>query len=146
MRARWAMIALLFLGGCDGEMEVPDAGEPTEGVFMNVSAASERDQINGIAPRMGFKYYLLDISIEARGLGPISIAPFAFTVTLADGAPIMANRRTNEIVDGCTSQPVGPDETLVCRLVFLVLIDAAAPATLRWEDAAESATAEVPPL
>ncbi len=146
MRARALLISCFVLVGCDGEMEVPDAGEPTEGVFLNVTAAAERDMINGIAPNMGYKYYLLDITIEARGLGPISIAPFSFTVTLADGAPIMGHRRTNVLVDGCTSQMVGPDETLACRLVFNVLVDASAPATLRWTGATLSASADVPPL
>lgn len=146
MSARLPMIAILLLAGCDGEMELPDAGEPTAGVFMTVTAASERDQINALAPRMGFKYYLLDVSIEARGLGPISIAPFAFTVILAAGGPIMGDSRTDDLADGCTSQMVGPDASLACRVVFVVLADASAPVTLRWTDGTESATAEVPPL
>ena len=146
MNTRILACAFVVLAGCDGEMELPDAGEPTEGVFMNVMAASERDQLNGVAPRMGFKYYLLDVGIEARGLGPISVAPFAFTLVLTNGAPFMGDSRTDEIVDGCTSQIVARDETLVCRVVFNVLVDAPAPATLRWTDGTESSSAPVPPL
>ena len=146
MRATLPILALLLLAACDGgEPEMPDAGEP-DGVFMTVTAAGTRDALNGVAPRMGFQYYLLDVTLETRGVGPISVAPFAFTVTLEDGSPIMGDSRTDEIAMGCTSQMVGVDETLACRIVFEVLVDAAPPVTLRWTDGSESASAMVPPL
>ena len=145
MRSAFGLVACLLLAGCDGTMEMPDAGV-TSGVVLTVTAAASRDQINGVAPRTGYQYYLLDTTIEARGVGPISIAPFAFQLTLEDGTRVIADSRTNELVDGCTSQMIAVGETVVCRLAFLALLDATPPATLVWTDMIRRASAVVPPL
>ncbi|MCA9604072.1 MAG: hypothetical protein KC619_00635 [Myxococcales bacterium] len=147
MSARLAPVFLLLLAalGCDGTT-VEDAGPPASGVILTATGVSERDSINGVAPRMGFKYYLIDVTIEARGVGPISIAPFAFEVALADGTRITADSRTNELADGCTSQSIPVDGMVACRLAFSPLVDAPAPATVRWTDGSRSASAMVPPL
>lgn len=142
---RTLALVLLLAAGCDGATTV-DAGEPATGVFLTATGATMRDSINGVAPRMGFKYYLIDATIEARGVGPISIAPFAFEVTLEDGSRFTADSRTNELADGCTSRSVMIDETFACRLAFTPLIDAPAPVRLAWTDGSRSASAAVPPL
>jgi len=136
--------AVLALG-CGGEEGLPDAG-PTTGVFLRATGAAARSNINGVAPAMGFQYYLIDASFEARGVGPISIAPFTFDVILADGTRITADSRTNELADGCTSQTVPVDATVNCRLAFLAALDAAPPASLEYENDGTRATATVPPL
>lgn len=147
MSARTAPILWLLLvcAGCDGTA-VTDAGPPPSGVILTATGVAERDSINGVAPRMGFKYYLIDVTIEARGVGPISIAPFAFEVALQDGTRITADSRTNELADGCTSQSIPVDGMVACRLAFSPLVDAAPPATVRWSDGSRSASAMVPPL
>lgn len=140
-----SILGLLLALGCDAT-DLPDAGPPPSGVVLTATGASERDSINGVAPRMGFKYYLIDVTIEARGVGPISIAPFAFEVTLEDGQRITADSRTNELADGCTSQSIPLDGMVACRLAFSPLVDAPAPTTVRWSDGTRSASARVPPL
>lgn len=144
-RATFASLLCLLLAGCDGTMAAPDAGV-TSGVILTVTAAASRDQINGVAPRMGYQYFLLDTTIEARGVGPISIAPFAFQLTLEDGTRVIADSRTNELTDGCRSRMIAVDEIVTCRLAFLALLDAAPPATLAWTDMTLRASAVVPPL
>jgi len=142
---RASLLVAVTLLGCGGGSDIDDAGI-TEGVVLTVTAATSRDQINGVSPRMGYQYYLLDTTIEARGVGPISIAPFAYQLTLEDGTRVTGDSRTNELADGCTSRSVAVDEVRACRLLFLVLTDASPPATLSWTDMTESARASVPPL
>jgi len=138
-------VALLALGCGDGEAPLPDAG-PVTGVFLTATGAAARSNINGVAPRMGFRYYLIDVTFEARGGGPISIAPFTFDVLLADGTRITADSRTNELEDGCTSRMVPVDGTVMCRLAFVAAEDAAPPASLEYDNDGIRATATVPAL
>ena len=135
--------------GCGAPAE-PDAGFDAMslvGARLTVDEAAARDQINGVMPRAGFQYYLLTLTLEARGVGPLSIAPFALAITLEDGSLIEGDDdRTSSMTDGCTSQQIPVDGSLTCRVAFVVPVDAAPPATLAWEDASRSATATVPPL
>ncbi|MBX3271831.1 MAG: hypothetical protein KF729_16305 [Sandaracinaceae bacterium] len=135
---------ILALGACDGGGGGSDAGAPPTGVVLSVTGAARRADINGVVPRPGFEYLLLDAVIEARGVGPIPIAPFAFEVTLEDATRITADSRTNELADGCRSRNLAVDETHACRLAFTVALDAAPASTLRWSDGSRSAVAPVP--
>lgn len=146
MTTRLASLVLaVALSGCDGTA-MPDAGAPTTGVILTATGVAERPDINGVGPRMGYKYYLIDVTIEARGVGPISIAPFAFTAVLTDGTSMIADARTNELADGCTSRSIPVDGTVMCRLAFTPLADAPPPATVQWSDGMRTASATVPPL
>lgn len=145
-----AMGASLLFGGCDSEPAMEDAGTDAfvaSGVVMTVDAAEAADAVAGISAGDGFQYYVLDVTLEARGVGPISVAPNAFMVRLeGQPAPVNANFRTGEISDGCRSQMVAADASLSCRALFTVPSDAPPPMTLEWADATYSATASVPPL
>jgi hypothetical protein len=153
-RACFGIALSILLGmlpsGCGGESGT-DAGPPdaesATGVVLTVTAAAARATLNGVAPRPGNQYYLLDVTLEARGVGPVSIAPVAFEVELGDGTRVRGDAdRTNAIGEGCRSRTVPVDETVACRVAFIVAEDAAAPTTLRWADASYAASAPVPPI
>lgn len=146
----WWIVGLLALAGCDGDGGGDDAGTdaaPTPMVIMTVDAATATPALEGVAAGAGFQYYVLDVTLEARGLGPISVGPNAFMLFLeGDPAAIVGNHRSGEIEDGCRSQLVQPDTSLSCRAVFLVEEAAPPPVLLRWMDADYDADADVPPL
>lgn len=148
MRTAWFGILgfATVMAACDGSMTVDDGGPPASGLVLTATGAAERTNINGVAPRMGFKYYLIDATVEARGSGPFSIAPFTFAVVLEDGTRTTADSRTNELADGCSSQSIPVDTTVMCRLAFLALVDAPAPATLVYDNDGTVVRASVPAL
>lgn len=153
-RVRGTMVLGLLIGaawtaGCDGDSGAdggPGDAAPA-GVELTVTAAAARGAIDGIAPRPGSQYYLLDVTFVARAVGPISVAPFALELELEDLTRVRGDaERTEAMEDGCRSRTVPMDATLNCRVAFIVAEDAAAPATLRWADANYDAAAAVPPL
>ena len=110
---RWiGVLAALALGaglvGCDSETPTEDAGTDAfvaTGVVMTVTAATAAEAVGGVSAGDGFQYYVLDVTFEARGVGPISVAPNALMLTL-EGNPsrVNANFRTGEITDGCRAR------------------------------------------
>lgn len=145
-----SMFALLLLA-CDGEAPVTDAGV-SRPVVLTVDAASAAGTVEeatggvrGASP--GNQFYIIDLTIEAREVGPIPVAPNAFTLRLAGGARATASPMvTNLAENGCVSRSLPLGESASCRAVFEVAEDAAAPEQLEWSDGTRTVSAPVPAL
>jgi hypothetical protein len=146
------LAALAFsavLGACDGEGGGTDAGRLDAGaqpIGLTVLGARYAMVVAGMAARGGYHYVILDVTLEARGVGPLAVAPNAFTLVLEDGTRATGQAMaTDAIENGCTSRSVPLGSSVSCSVVFEVAQGAAAPRTLVWSDRIRTVSAEVPP-
>jgi hypothetical protein len=150
------LLIVLALAGCDGGGE-PDAGPPDSGFVPpivltanSVMAAASVPLAGGGTPLgagPGNQFYIVDLTLEAREIGPIPIAPNALRLALDGGMSFIADADpTNRTTDGCVSRNIPLGASHMCRAVFLVPEDAAAPDRLSWSDGTRTVGADVPPL
>ncbi len=130
----------VLLFGCDGGAPpMADAGPPP--IMLTVTATARE-----ASPRPGSVFLVLDITLESRTVGPLPVAPNAFTLILADGVRSIGNAQaTDALADGCRSRSVPLGGNTSCKVVFEVEEAAAAPVRLEWSSGTDTATATVPP-
>jgi hypothetical protein len=144
------LLLVLLAFGCDGGSASDDAGPPDAAgaeVALTVDDAAAAAAIGGVAPRSGYQFYILGVTLEVRAGSAAPVAAIAFSLSLEDGTRVTADAGfTNGITDGCRSQTVAVGSSVTCNVVFEVLADATAPRTLTWSDGTRSASAAVPAL
>lgn len=146
-----ALACLVLLGACDGSADIDagvDAGvRPIE---VTVSSSSVVETVparagGSIAPRAGFAFYWMSVTIAANEGEPVPVAPIAFTLTLDDDTNVTANAQaTNNAMDGCDSREVAIGASTTCNVAFEVAVDPPAARSLTWSDGIRSVTVRVP--